>query len=154
MSTSRVPAVIDALVGLLEPAVVVPRLLFDGPVLEGDASTDDGDAVYVGWSGDLEDFTAAELEQEWAGLGALRRNETITIRGCCVRWSGDDDPAAIKLRRDAVATTFGLVETALRGAVDLGLPNQPTIGHVAEGALIQEPLRARIPWTVSLITRI
>lgn len=153
MRTTQVGAAIDRLLTVLAPVVIAPRLLLDGPQVAGDADTDIGDAVYVGWWGDPNDFTAADFAQTWRGLGARAKDESIPVRCVCVYWDGEDDPASIKARRDAVLTTFGLVETALRADPGQGQPG-PSIYAVESGALVQPPGSARLPFIASVRARI
>lgn len=154
MSSSRVPAAIDALVAALE-AALDPATVFDGPELTGDTPAV---AVCVGYDGDPGgDMSAVEnWSQDWAGLGAQRKAEEFDVVGCVIASSGD---TSVKTRRDAVFATFATVETALRQAanVGLGLP-QYTEAQFVSGGFFQEQgpsgLQARIPFFVHVKTRI
>lgn len=154
MRPTQVGTAVDRLLAVLQPLILPPRLLFDGPQVDGDAATDAGDAVFVGWSGDLQDFSAADFTQTWRGVGARRKDETFDVRNAVVVWNGDTDPAATKLRRDAALATFAIIEAALRADPGQGQPG-PSIYSVVGGSLVQEPAgRTRIPFTVSVRARI
>lgn len=154
MATSQVPVVYAEILDRLTAAVDgADREVIDGPRVEGDETRS---TVYVGWSGDLGDDLAVEFEQDWRGLGAGKKSETIAVRCAVVCWSGDDDPAALGLLRAEAFAVFALVETALRPAdKSFGLPS-PTRFNLSAGQYRQEPggQRVRIPFTVSIDTRI
>ncbi|MEU0041318.1 hypothetical protein ABZ063_47185, partial [Streptomyces sp. NPDC006333] len=69
MPTSRVPALIDALVSALQAAPDLSTVrVVDGPLVTDSAARE---WVFVGYDGDDEgDFITAATIQEWAGLGA------------------------------------------------------------------------------------
>lgn len=98
---SRIPALIDYLVTLFTGAATLgaatpPVTVFDGPPT---TELDPGLALYVGLA-DPDDPAAepaAESAQEWAGLGRLGRNETVTIHCCAQAWSGSDSIQAVRL---------------------------------------------------------
>ena len=141
----------DALVAALE-AVLDPATVYDGPELTGDAPPV---VVCVGYDGDPGgDMRAVEnWTQTWsASLGQQKREEQFDILGCVIAFTGD---TGVKDRRDAVFTTFGVLETAVRAAanVALGLPS-PAVAEFSAGEFYQEQtaggLQGRIPWRVSV----
>ncbi len=98
--TSRIPALTaylvnlftsDATLGAANPPVTVfdgpPTTLLDAPL-----------KLFVGWTDPDNDGgePGAESTQEWAALGRLARNETVTIHCCAEAWSGADDIAAMR----------------------------------------------------------
>lgn len=154
--TTRVDAAILATVAALEAGTTATlATVVDGPFLTGD---DPETAVYVGYDGDPEgDFNATEnWAQDWAGLGAQRKNETFDIVGCVISWSGD---VSVPERRATALAVLAAVESDLRAAanIGLGLP-APTVAAWASGQLFQEQgpkgLQARIPFSISVQTRI
>lgn len=111
MSTSRVPATIDALVAALTGAGVTT---WDGAVVSGDFEN----AVYVGYDGDPDgDFKTVVMDQEWAGLGARARTETFDIICCAYVLSGAADTKSV---RDTVYGLLATAETTLRANPSLG----------------------------------
>ena len=120
--TSRVPALIDYLVGLFtnDPTLgqaTPPVTVYDGtPTTLLDAPL----TLYVGLT-DPENEGAEEAgqsEQEWAGLGRQARNEMVIIHCCAEAWSGVDDirtarlnatgiVAAVEVLMQADTTRFG-----------------------------------------------
>jgi len=119
--TSRVPAVIDYLVTAFTAAATLgaatpPVAVYDGPV-ETDAP-----AQLVLWVGmddpDSEEAPiGAESESEWGSLGALARNEQITVHCVAEAWSGPTDVATV---RTSAFNIVAAVETLLRADVNLG----------------------------------
>lgn len=120
-TTSRVPAVIDYLVTTFTAASTLgaatpPVAVYDGPVVT------DAPAQLILWVGmddpDSEEAPiSAESESEWGSLGALARNEQITVHCVAEAWSGPDDVRAMRV------AAFGIVaavETLLRADVSLG----------------------------------
>lgn len=154
MAASRVPGLIDGLVSALTAALGSTvgyqgrtRAVIDGPVVE---QNDARDVVYVGFGGDLSDLTSVVWSEEWRGLGAGRKQQSIDVR-CSVVVAGGND--RIGELRAAAFATYTLVEAALRADVAVGLPS-PSIGGVTGGTLIQEAgLRVRLPFTVNMLTR-
>jgi hypothetical protein len=111
--TSRVPALIDYLVGIFTTALAAatpPATVYDGPVTTDDAQ---GLVLWVGM--DDPDGQGAPLSatssQTWAGLGKLARNEEITINCVAEAWSGVDN---VKSQRDAVYAVVAIVEELVR----------------------------------------
>jgi hypothetical protein len=113
--TSRVPALLDYLVALFQNAATLgqatpPVTVFDGPATTGlDAPL----KLFVGLADPDSDTAepAAESTQEWAAIGRLGRNETITIHCCAEAWAGTDD---LKTVRVAVTGIVAAVEAVLQ----------------------------------------
>jgi len=149
MPTSRLGAVIDALVTTLDAGTAVA--VYDGyPVL----SSLPADFVVVGGAPDP-DADAASLEQAWAGLGAKSRDETGEITCAVVAQSGG---TVHKPSRDRVLVILGELETAIRSDPTLGGAVAAGWLHVTTGALSQQQnsngSRAVVTFTVSYRTRI
>jgi hypothetical protein len=139
---------VDAIVSALKGAGL---LVWDGPVVTGDFR----DAVFVGYDGDPEGaFEAATMTQDWAGLGAKRRDETLDIHCAVVALSGESDT---KSARDRAKTVLTTVETTLRANPGLGQPS-PFVAGLKPVAAFQEPidvgLQVRITFTISIMTRV
>src|SRR5882724_3429008 len=101
--TSRVPALLDYLVTLFTNAATLGAAadpakvtVYDGP------PTTDLDPflkLFVGWTDPDSDSSesGAESQQEWAALGRMARNETVTIHCCAEAWSGVDDAHTVRV---------------------------------------------------------
>lgn len=127
MSTSRTPAVIDALVTLCAAApTLVGVTVVDGPFTTNLA---DPDVLFVGDTarGD----PAANAQQTWAGLGAQRRDQIVEVVLTAVSRAGE---TVMKPRRDRAYEIVAAVEDAMRA--------DPTLGGVviAAGAGTAESL--------------
>lgn len=153
MATSRVPAVIDALVDFFEaaPALADVRVI-DGPIV---TSSPLKEAVYVGYDGDPDgEGQAAESAQEWAGIGQKARKETVTVTCAVVVWHGSTKIRPVRVRAYEV---LAAVEESLRTDPSLGLP-PPTVAAWASGSLTQTQSQngceCRIPFQVAVNTRI
>jgi hypothetical protein len=99
--TSRIPALIDYLVGLFTTASTLgaaspPVTVYDGPATTGlDAPL----KLFVGLN-DPDATTAepaADSQQTWAALGRLGRDEMITIHCCAEAWAGTDDLKTVRV---------------------------------------------------------
>lgn len=159
VATSRVPAIIDYLVATFTAASTIgaatpPVAVYDGPVVT------DAPAQLTLWVGvddpDSEEAPiGAESESEWGSLGALARNEQITVHCVAEAWSGDID---VKTTRLAAYGIVAAVETILRADVNLGgtLPSgwcevtgmQLRQNNVAQGAV------ARVAFHINCRARI
>lgn len=155
-TNSRVPDVIDALVTLFTAS---PNL-GDAKVLDGPPVTDSPlfEAIYVGYDGDPDGGAeTATFEQEWAGLGARAKNETVTVTCAVIAWKGDNNAAARKARRVRAFALLGVVEAIVRADPSLGFP-PPTVAAMASGQLFQRQtasgFEARIPFQIQVQTRI
>lgn len=156
MPGTRVADAILAIVAALESGTTAAlATVVDGPSAE--ATPMPGSYVFVGWDGDREgDYNATEdWEQDWAALGAQRKNESFDV--VCAVVSGSGDPRVAARRQTALAV-LAAVETDLRSALNigLGLP-QPTFARLSSAQLIQEwedGLRVRIPFSINVQTRI
>lgn len=134
MATSTIPAAIDALVSILQASAGLSGVtVIDGPPT-GDQS--DTDYVYVGWQ--FEGDTSVEMRQDFAHLGARKRDELFDILCSLDTWTGDTD---VQARRARAFELLGAVEDALR-ATDAA-PQAPTLNgtvlwaHLTQGALMQ-----------------
>lgn len=144
MATSRIPDALNALYSLLVTACA-PVNVYYGPV-----STDDPmrKAVGIGWNGDPEgDQSALEgWSQEWAGLGALRKDEEFEIVCYAISWAGDN--SASQARIADVFEILANIENALRADPTLGL-SQPFVADFANGSLYLEGgTQARVTFNV------
>lgn len=150
MSTSRVPATIDAIVNVLTVAGINT---IDGPFVTGDYDN----AVFVGYDGNPEgNFLSAGIKQEWSGtLGTARRDEIMEITCAVVVMSGDTD---VKTARLNAFGLFGTVETTLRADPSLGF-SSPYVAGVKPVDFYVEPdsergFVARLVFVVEAKTRI
>ncbi|MFJ9374432.1 hypothetical protein [Streptomyces sp. NPDC101455] len=153
MSTSRVPELIDALMAALaaSPDLATVQVV-DGPLVTDSAAQE---WVFIGYDGDEEgDFITATTQQEWAGLGAKKKNEDITLTGAVLVQRGSTDVRSCRIRTYEV---FAAVENVLRADPSLGFPT-PTVCAVTEHTFHQEQtadgIQGRIPFAVACTTRI
>lgn len=121
-TTSRMPAVIDALVSTLTAALPAAQII-DGPPV----TTPDGDYLSVGWTPTGETPRAV---QAWSPYGNNARDEVMDIPCYCDSYSGDTEAAP---RRTAAYGLFAAVEVALRGSD----PNNPPIGAALAPAEVE-----------------
>lgn len=114
-TTSRLPALIDYLVGLFQGAATLgqatpPVTVFDGPATTGlDAPL----KLFVGLH-DPDSIGAEEaggFTQSWAALGRLGRDEMVTIHCCAEAWAGTDDLKTVRL---AVTGIVAAVEALMQ----------------------------------------
>lgn len=119
--SSRVPAVIDALLAYLPPRLT-PTKVVDGP----GASNTEQPYLLVGVDDpDSEEAsTAATSRHEAAGMGKSR-DQSITVYCTAVAWTGNEDA---KEARDAAY--------ALLAAVEAEISADPTLGGVVFGARV------------------
>lgn len=134
MSTSAVPAAIDALLTLCRASPDLAEVaIHDGPVT---TDLSERDQLFIGWA--PEDATAATAVQDFASAGARRRDEDFAILGYVESRSGDTD---LQGRRTRVYQLLGVVENVLR-ATDAA-PEAPTLNgtvlwaHLTDTALTQ-----------------
>jgi hypothetical protein len=126
MASSRIPATIDALLSSWRTA---PSLSADNVIDGPKVGSLPREVVFVGYDGDPEgDFTVAESEQEWAGLGAKRRDEEFDVVCSIVVTRGDSD---VKGARDRGFAIQALLEDKLRSDPSLGMPGD-TLPFTAE----------------------
>ena len=110
MSSSRIPAAVDALVLLLDAALSIE--VRDGAVLQNTERA----GLTVGADLDGSDFP---WEQDWVGLGHVSRDETFEIP--CVLWVRSGDVESVKAARDEVHGYMTTIESTLRSNETLGL---------------------------------
>lgn len=153
MATSQAPTLIDAIVTALQaaPELVDVRVI-DGPIVADEAPQD---WIFVGYDGNPEgDFGSVSTDQEWAGIGAKRRDESIAVVCSVVATRQLTD---IKSARDRAYALFAVVEDTLREDPSMGMP-PPTVAEVTVPTLHQEPtdqgMQARLTFTVACQTRI
>lgn len=153
MATSRVPDLIDALVAALDASADLSTVkVVDGPLVTDSAAQE---WVFVGYDGDDQgDFTTATTQQAWAGIGAKKKNEDITLTCAVLVQRGSTDVRSCRVRTFEI---FAAVEDVLRADPSLGFP-APTICAVAENTFHTEQtssgVQGRIPFTVTCTTRI
>ncbi|MFE7444558.1 hypothetical protein ACFU7X_29385 [Streptomyces chartreusis] len=154
VTTSRVPAAVDALLAILRasPALADIRIV-DGPEA---VNNTDRHRIHVGWQPGGE--SAVSLEQAFNGAGARTRDEAFAIACYAESRTGDKDMAA---RRTKVFEIVAAVEVALRATNEL--PEAPTLNgtvlwaHLTTGDLIQaqtEGSLAGLSFTVTCQARI
>lgn len=101
--TSRLPALLDYLFSLFTNAATLGAApdpgkvtVYDGPPT---TELDPFLKLFVGWTDPDSDGaeSGAESQQEWAALGRMARNETVTIHCCAEAWSGVDDARTVRV---------------------------------------------------------
>ncbi|WP_327160553.1 hypothetical protein [Streptomyces zaomyceticus] len=155
MTTSAVPAAIDALLEILRasPALTGVQII-DGPPVD-DQST--ADQLCIGYQpGEGE---SASMLQDFAYAGARQREENAVISCWIDCWSGDGDIRPMRLRAFAL---LAVVEDALRASD--AFPEAPTLNGVVQwsqlaGASLHQSLtdqgaRAGMGFTVTYLARI
>ena len=151
MSLSRVPTVLDALVALFTPGLA-PVPVWDGPVPSGDFS----DALYLGYDADpLGERKASESTTTWAGIGAKKRDEVITIFGAAIAISGDGIP---KDARDRAYAILAAAEQLLRNDPSMAQP-PPFVASISNTQLFWDwlenlGLQARLAFQIDVETRV
>jgi len=154
MTTSRVPAAVDALLVILRAAVALADVrIEDGPP---SVNLSDRDRIHVGWHPNAD--AAVALTQDFNAAGARTRDEAFEIACYAESRSGSTDMAA---RRTRVFELVAAVETALR-ATDVA-PTAPTLNstvlwsHLTAGDLAQwqsDGANAGLAFTVNCRARI
>lgn len=112
MTTSRIPAVIDALVATLTASLSGTAHVYDGQWTASPPSKQS--FITVGWTPDESGPTG---EQEWVGAGNSSRGERIDIPCYADAYSGSTQIAP---RRNAAFDLLSAVETSLRADPTLG----------------------------------
>lgn len=152
MATSRAPAVVDALVALCEAAAALDGVtIHDGPQPTSDPLKA---VVCIGWDGDEDNDLAVETSQEWAGLGALAKDESLLVTCAAVAWHGETTTKPV---RDSAYAMVAAVEDALRADPSLGFA-PPTVVAMATGNAYQQQAgggaQCRVVFTIAIKTRI
>lgn len=133
---SRAPEVVDAILALVTPAVAAAApdvRVFDGPVVDGDPA----DSIHIGWEADPDSTSdAITSSQDWAGLGAKRRNETLVITNAIGLLNGVADPQAARIRGYQL---LAIVEDAIHQQPSMGLTFTPIWAGVTSSRLIYVP---------------
>lgn len=112
------------------------------------------DFVFVGYDGDPEgELLAAAGDQDWAGIGTKKRDESFDI-ACAVVSKYSADPP--KTARDRVKAQFTLVESAILADPSLGLPGQVQycIADVHPIQLFAEQGQYRLTFVIRVQTRV
>lgn len=148
MSTSRVGAVIDALVTQFDAGTAVK--VYDGPPVD---TTAPADFVVIGCDDQFE--STVPLTQAWAGLGANARDENGEIPCAVISQSGETN---VKTHRDRCLTILAELEAAVVADPTLGGTVASGWLLIASGSLSQAQTangsRASINFTVSYRARI
>lgn len=155
VTTSRVPAAVDALVSLCTTSTALAGVtIIDGPPI---IDLSNPDIVAIGWQ--PAEGASVALTQEFASAGARTRDEQFTITCYAEARSGDTDIASRRIRAFELVAA---VETALR-ATDAA-PMAPTLlgtvlwAQVTAGDLVQEQATTGaivgLAFTVSCFARI
>lgn len=121
MATPRIPAAIDWLLATFTAAPTLAGVeIYDGPSPRRGDENVDGIARTL-WVGvddpDLDMPEAATGDQNWAGLGAGRRDELFSINCVAAAWSGGDDMATVRTAAFGVA---GAAADIVRANASLG----------------------------------
>lgn len=154
MTTSRVPAAVDALLAILRAAPGLAGVaIVDGPESVNAASLQ---RIHIGWQPGAD--TAVSLQQSFNAAGARTRDEVFEIACYAEARAGNTD---IQGRRNEVFALVGEVETALRATNEA--PTAPTLNgtvlwaHLTAGDLTQVQLEgsaAGLAFTVTCQARI
>lgn len=148
---SRAPAVVDAILGLVTAAAPADVRVFDGPLADGDPA----DAIHIGYDADPDVLgDAVTSSQTWAGLGAKRRDETVTVTGAIYLLNGAADMKAARVRGYQL---LAVVEDAIHPAPSMGL-SAPTWAGVTSSRLLYIPsedtgLEVWLGFTITVQTR-
>lgn len=122
MSTSQIFGAIDALLAICQSVMPPTVTVFDGP----SAMQPTTDYLVVGCDDIMSPASVGvDAVSDWAGLGALHRDEIFTIHCTYVAWQSDPTQ---QTARDRAAANVGLIENALRtttGGILNGAINQP-----------------------------
>lgn len=162
-TTSRIPAVIDYLVTTCTADATLAALTFDDAVgvrvFDGTPPTAEYPklALYLAVDDpDSDSQTAADGEQEWAALGALARDEQITVWCAAEAWYGDS--SSVAAARTAAFGIVAAVETILRADGSLGgivLFGAPGItGHRLQQAWGESGVRVRVAFRIDMKVRL
>lgn len=152
MSTSRIGAVIDALVSTWTTAGLTVN---DGPPLQ--AANTGTDVVYVGWDGGEDNNDAATGTQQWAGLGNRARDEALSVTCYAEATRGE---TVMKPTRDAALALVATCETSLRTDPQLGgALTPPGLAWFAEVQRLAQPQtgkgsRCGVVFTVNATARL
>lgn len=120
MATSAIPLAIDWLVSTFQAAATLgaasPAVqVLDGPTVADDAA---GLVLWVGVDNpDVNAVDASTANQTWAGLGALRKNELLSIPCAARAWNGTND---VRSARAAAFAILAAVEDIVRANANLG----------------------------------
>lgn len=125
MSTSQIANAIDKLVTAFDTATASTVTVTDGPAVTFPTP----EWVVVGGDGPVqEEEDAGRTTQVWKGLGALIRDEEISVTCACGSSTGNAE-TTMKTRRDAAMVILAACEASLRS--DPGLAGFTTGGAAA-----------------------
>lgn len=160
-TTTKVPAVIDYLVATFGAAATLgaatpPVVVYDGPAVA------DGSATLVLWVGvsdpEATPPEAAASQHDWAGLGKMAINETLSVFCTAFAWTGAES-SGFQGARAAVAAIMAAVEDIVRGDATLGGTVQvPGNAQVTNAVWTQAPTTqgpaARVTFEITAKARI
>lgn len=130
MTSTRLPAVIDALVALFTAALPDTCQVIDGPPLEAVP----GDYLAVGWSPLTTE--SASAPQTIASATGLSREEAISVT--CWLDSAGGDASDIRTRRLGAYALLAVIESALRSDNTLGGTVNAGWLVIGDNRLVQE----------------
>lgn len=108
MTATRISASIDKLVSFFTAALGSTLTVLDGSVPSMSYPTD---WMVVGGDGPVDaDEEAASSDQDWLGLGARTRMETVTVKCAIGCWTGS---TGTTVKRDMRVRAEGFLETAV-----------------------------------------
>lgn len=148
---SRAPEVVDAIYNLVDAAAPADVRVYDGPL----ADQDPADAIHIGYDADPDVLgDAVTSSQDWAGLGAKKRNETLTVACAIFLLDGAADIRAARIRGYGL---LAVVEDAIHPAPSMGL-SAPTWAGVTSSRLLYIPsedtgLEVWLGFTITVQTR-
>lgn len=151
MSSSRIPAVIDAFKTAVSAAL--PTL----EVRDGQPTTEVPKAgLYVGATDEINEIT---FSQSWAGQGSRARNETFEVPNLLFRRTGDNRQTTVASERTAIFADLAAIEQVLRDDPSLGVAGFTVrVQFGTDGAFSQtqspDGLVSRVRFTITAETRI
>lgn len=151
---SKAPAVVDAILTVVRAAAGTIEVA-DGPIVSGEYD----ETICIGYDGDPEGSGEAySSDQDWIGLGAKHRDETIRVN-CAIHLAlGDAGVGTVKAARDRAHVLLGIVEDAIHPAPSIGLSPPCWAGITSHRMLpilsAAVGLEAWIPFVITCRTRI
>ena len=152
MASSRIPAIIDALLAACSAnAGLVGVTVYDGPPTTNETEPD---LLFIGASDDQNGDIG--FTQDWAGQGSQRRKETFDIPCLAVSRQGG---TVMKTSRDRVFTITAAVESLLQADATLGVSGytvRAQYGTSGSAGQVQSPNGAlvRVRFNVHVETRL
>lgn len=142
--------VFDAINKIVDMLTAAGGNVVDGPFPDGDIETQ----ILIGYDGDENgDWSTATIDQDWAGIGNRKRDETFDIVGAVVCAYSADDMRTLRAR---VQQQFALVESTIVADPSLSLPGQIDycIADVHPIQLFAETGQYRLTFVIRVKTRI